>query len=227
MDKYDTFQTLGGARTAYARPPVAPYGTRGRPTAFRADPAFLAVLEAAMSDIWRRCPWGQAEVVTSAGCLVDKAGMHGTGRGFDFDAIFWHKAQDGKPGHEFITARYADCLPFYLGIEAVLRMHFGLVLDFQYDPRHFDHFHIDNSQPVGFHSKQRSDGLFVQAVCAYVLGIGVKGGIDGRVGPYTWAALRESLRRLGIAGDPEALALDVRAWRNWLAKVAEEAFVVS
>ena len=79
---------------------------------------FLKIVKSVVFiELWRVCPLGRAEVVTSAGAYVNKPGSHGQGRGFDLDAIFW-------ADKNFITLHYPQDRRFYLGVEAILRKHF-------------------------------------------------------------------------------------------------------
>jgi hypothetical protein len=155
-------EKVGGASLSYARPPVAPYGTRGNIRPFWCEREFVRIVDDAFSDLWRLCPLGPAEVVASAGFFVDKAGEHATGRAMDVDAIFW-------PGHDFVTNNFATDTPLYFAVEAVLRRHFGVVLDFTYNAAHHDHFHVDCSEQVGFR-KVGSIAGFLKASARRVLG---------------------------------------------------------
>lgn len=62
---------------------------------------------------------------------------------FDLDALFW-------PGRDFITLRFLTDQTFYLGVKAVLRKHFGTVLNFLFNSDHHDHLHVDDGSEVGF-----------------------------------------------------------------------------
>src|ERR1700686_1717904 len=187
-----SFSSLAGVPVNYAREPVAPYGTRGRPHTFNCTPGFLLKLEVCFDELFRVSPLGQAEIITSAGTLVDKPGFHGLGRAFDLDALFW-------PGRDFITLRFPTDEKFYLGVEAVLRKHFGTVLNYLYNADHHGHLHADDGTEVGFVRSSKSRVLFVQAALTHVLGVPV--GIDGAYGPETEGGLRTAFARLGLSGD--------------------------
>lgn len=155
-------EKVGGASLSYARAPIAPYGTRGKTRPFWCEQGFVKIVDDAFSDLWQVCPLGQAEVVASAGFFVDKAGEHATGRAMDVDAIFWS-------GRDFVTNNFATDAPLYFAVEAVLRRHFGVVLDFTYNAAHHDHFHVDCSAPVGFR-KVGSIAGFLKASARRMLG---------------------------------------------------------
>jgi hypothetical protein len=189
-------QVAGGVPVHYDRTSAAEYGTRGRPATLRCGPGFARKLDAMFFDLWGIA--GRAEVVTSAGAFVDKPGLHGQGRAFDLDAVFWAERsmvtrRDGYAGHD----RRRD-----FGVEAVLRKHFGTVLDYHFNADHRDHFHVDDGTGVGFRSGSRSTVLFVQAALNefYTAGLAV----DGVYGPRTRAALDD------VAGNVTAPA-------EWLA----------
>lgn len=180
------FKELAGVPVHYdrfANPPFN-YGSRGKPYTFYSLESFEKKLDAFFSELWQVCPLGKAEVITSAGAYVAKPGSHGQGRGFDIDAIFWNEKS-------FITLRYPQDRSFYLGVEAVLRKHLGTVLNYEYDVAHQDHFHVDDTSPVGFFVTHRSRVLFVQMALTHVYGRPVS--IDGFVGPETATTLRNVL----------------------------------
>ncbi|MDG4550203.1 MAG: hypothetical protein P9F19_12325 [Candidatus Contendobacter sp.] len=203
-----TFNTIGSVPTHYARQPVAAYGTIGRQHNFRCTNAFYLKLEACFSELWRVYPHGQAQAIVSAGAYVNKPGYHGMGRAFDLDAIFW-------PGKSFITNRFEEYPSFYLGVEAVLRKHFGTVLDYNYNRAHRDHFHIDDGGSVGFHTT-RSHTLFMQGVCYYMLEMRFDGNVDGDYGSATRTALEEACAELGVPTPLSALT----NWNQFLDAVA-------
>ena len=137
------FNVVGGVPTNYARHPVAVYGTIGVPRTFHCTHAFFSKLDACFQELWRVSPHSRAQAVVSAGAHVQKPGAHGQGRAFDIDAIFW-------PGKTLVTRNFPTDQNYYLGVEAVLRKHFGVVLDYNYNAAHRDHFHVDDTVHVGF-----------------------------------------------------------------------------
>lgn len=217
------FRTLAGVPVHYARyaDPRFGYGTRGKPYRFYCDDAFRTQLNQCFDELWRVCPLGEGEVITSAGCYVDKPGSHRFGRGFDLDAIFWADTP-------FITFHYPQDRALYLGVEAILRKHFGTVLNYEYDAAHQDHFDIDNLAPTGFFPQHRSRVLFLQMALTYLFDRPVA--IDGRIGPQTNTAVREMIVDLGFADADE---LDTggavhnrlaAVWMDWLDRAAEVGF---
>ena len=186
------FRTLASVPVHYARYQDSRYGygTRGRPYQFYCDDDFRTQLNQCFDELWRVCPLGEAEVITSAGCYVDKPGSHRLGRGFDLDAIFW-------TDKTFITLHYPQDRTFYLGVEAVLRKHFGTVLNYEYDAAHEDHFHIDNLSPTGFFPQHKSRMLFLQMALKHLFNTPVA--IDGQIGPETNGAARQLLVDLDLA----------------------------
>jgi len=193
-----SFSLLAGVPVNYARDPVAPYGARGKPHSFRCTPGFLQKLEACFDELWRVNPLGSAEIITSAGILVEKPGFHGLGRAFDLDALFW-------PGRDFITLRYPTDQRFYLGVEAVLRRHFGTVLSFLYNADHHDHLHLGDGTEPTFINSSRSRMLFVQAALTHVMGIPIA--LDGAYGPDTDHAIHKAFDKIGLSGPSASRSL--------------------
>jgi len=212
------FERLAGVPVHYDRfePPYG-YGSRGKPYRFYILPELEEKLDNCFNELWKLCPYGQAEVITSAGAFVDKESFHGKGRAFDLDGIFWRE-------RNFVTledGKYGVDRRFYFGVEAVLRKHFGTVLDYLYNRAHWDHFHIDDGQPVGFSPGSVSIVCFLQASLVYVFDLSVgASGIDGIYGPNTKAALQKALSQLEINGSIN----DIRVWLQFLTDVAKKAF---
>ena len=205
------FDQIAGVPVHYARDPVAPYGGRGKPRYFKCQDGFLTTLNSFFSELWEICPLGHAQVITSAGAYVEKAGQHGRGRAFDIDGLFW-------PDYDFVTFNFHSDPAFYLAVEALLHGHFGTVLAFHYNKDHRDHFHVDDGRPVGLRKNSRSHALFVQTAARYVFAIDVE--IDGRWGPDTSAAFKGICESLNIVDDISAPS----DWRRFLHGCAERAF---
>jgi hypothetical protein len=196
------WRELAGVPVHYDRDSAADYGTRGRPATFRSGPGFYRKVTAAFSELWTFT--GRAEVITSAGAHVAKPGMHGQGRAFDLDGLFW-------ADRDFVTRRdgyQGRNLALYYGVEAVLRRHFGTVLDHNFNQAHADHFHLDDGTGVGFRAGSRSLVLFVQAALNAFYAAGLR--IDGAYGPRTRAAL-----------ESHAGATTPAAWLAFLAEIAQ------
>lgn len=210
----NSFTALGGGVPVhYDRLPLAPYGSRGVPHTFFSTAAFEAKLDRCFEQLWELNPFGRAEVITSAGAYVNKPGFHGLGRGFDLDGIFW-------AGKSFVTLRdgfEGNDRRFYLAVEAVLRMHFGEVLNYNFNGAHRDHFHISDVEP-GFSRGRDTTVYFVQNALTFVLGRRV--GIDGEFGPQTSGALTAALGELGIGGSIN----DLGVYRQFLTAVANRVF---
>ena len=208
------FTSLAGVPVRYDRAPLSQYGTRGVPFRFHSEPDFTARLEAFFDELWRVCPLGRAEVITSAGAYTNKPGQHGKGRAFDLDGIFW-------AGKTFVTLHdgfNARDRTFYFGVECVIRKHFGQVLNYLYNADHRDHFHFDDAVSVAFRQGSRSTVGFLQGTLRFVHGIPVA--TDGRWGPNTRDATRQALRSLGISG-----FIDSRdTWLAFLSRSAAKAF---
>ena len=212
MSRPDNYYTeLAGVPVHYARPPIAPYATRGKSYRFYSQEEFEQKLNTCFEELWEVCPYGVAEVITSAGAYVNKSGYHGLGRGFDLDAIFWSDK-------DFVTLDYPSNPVFYLGIEAIIRRHFGTVLGYLYNPAHHDHFHIDDGSTVEFSSTSKSRALFLQAVLTHVFNVPVL--IDGIYGNQTSTAIYKILDDIGLSGDLENEAL----WKQFLLSISKSAF---
>ncbi len=209
------FETLAGVPVHYDRfaSPFG-YGTRGKPEKFYCISSFETKLDQCFQEVWDICPLGKAEVITSAGTWVEKPGFHGQGRAFDLDGIFWASKgfvtlQDGFQGGD---------RAFYYALEAVVRRHFGTVLDYSYNVDHHDHFHLDDGTTVDFQPDSPSRVKFLQGALTHVHGLPVE--IDGGYGPQTKQAVAAASRTLGIAGDIETPSV----WREFLVGTAEKGF---
>ena len=183
--------------------------------------AFEEKLQAAFAALWDACPLGTAEVIASGGAYVEKPGAHGRGRAFDLDAIFW-------PERTFVALSYPQNRRFYLAVEAVLRKHFGTVLNYRYNSAHRDHLHLDDLAPVGFVPGHRSRVLFLQMALTHLFGRTVA--IDGLIGPETRGAARRLLVEQGLAEEgtldtPQALDNRLDAvWTDLLEIAARRGF---
>ena len=165
----------------------------------RATVGFYGKLSACFAELWTVA--GTADVITSAGAYHEKPGFHGKGRAFDLDALFW-------PGRTLVTRD--DHNDLYLGVEAVIRRHFGTVLDYLYNAAHRDHYHFDDGSRVGFRSSSRSMVLYAQAALNAFEGAGLA--IDGIWGPLTRGALKRS--------EPDVA--NPESWRGLLLRWARE-----
>ena len=194
--------TLATVPVHYARLPVAPYGTRGKPRSPRCTPEFKALVEACVQHLGRVHPLGLPELLVTAGMYVSgKQGPHGDGHAIDIDALWWTGATPLVALHAPQDARW------YLATEAVLRQHFGVVLNHHYNRPHRDHWHCDDRRAVGWAHRRGNKALTVwaQGCLVYVLGqdVGNSGdwgdGLDRVYGRRTRAAVKR------VMGDARAL----------------------
>jgi hypothetical protein len=109
---------------------------------------------------------------------------------------------------------------FYHAVDAVIRRHFGTVLDYHYNADHHDHFHLDDGTSVDFQTSSLSRVKFLQGALTYIHGLPL--GIDGAYGPQTKQAVATVLNTLGMAGELE----DPSIWKAFLLKTAEKGFGV-
>ncbi len=221
------FSNLDGASVHYDRDQPEDYGTPGRPLQFFAERNFHADLQDCFAELWTVCPLGKADIVASAGTFVSgNPGLHGSGRAFDLDGIFWQN-------RSFVTLndgfRGGD-IKFYFGVNAVLQKHFGVVLNYLFNPDHRDHFHIDDSLPVGFDAGARSKVTFLQGALVHIMGVSIglgsspdPGDIDGEYGPNTDRGVIKALATLGINGSLTTKSV----WLSLLDALARKAFGIT
>ncbi len=217
----NAFDELAGVPVHYDRAPNAGYGTRGIAYTFHSTEPFEDTLHAAVEELWAVCPLGPAEVLTSAGAYVDKGGMHGAGRAFDIDGIFW-------ADKAFVANRYPSDRAFYLAVEAVLRKHFGTVLNYKFDAAHQDHFHVSGRGEPGFVAAHESRVTYWQMALTHLFDRPVT--VDGLTGPETNRASRALLRERGVA-EADEMATEAglhrvldRAWSDLLDAAREQGF---
>ncbi len=185
-----SFSSLAGIPIHYAREPIAPYGSKGVQMIFFCKQTFFEKLEQFVQDLIDLCPLGPPEVIVTAGVYVDKPNSkHQLGRAFDLDSIFWSD-------RSFITKNYPADKAFYLGIEAILRKHFGTVLQYPYDRRHEDHFHFDDGTNPDFNTSWQSYTYFAQTSLNVLFDANLVE--DGIWGPETSQAVTNTFNNLGI-----------------------------
>ncbi len=212
----NSFKTLGGGVPVHYDRLASPhhYGSRGKEHTFHCKTDFEPLLDNAFRDVWLYTGLGKAEVITSAGAYVNKPRQHGQGRALDIDGIFWSNKT-------FVTLHagwQGQDRNFYFGIEAVLRMHFGVVLDYEYNAPHRDHFHVDDSQGLGFRKSSRSKVRSLQGMLNHVWGKNVDE--DGDWGDQTAGAVSEVLVVAGLPGP----ITNQEQWLLLMKKTAEKAF---
>jgi hypothetical protein len=212
----NSFKTLGGGVPVHYDRLPSPhhYGSQGKEHTFHCAQDFEALLDDAFQALWLYTGLGQAQVITSAGAYTNKPGQHGQGRALDIDGIFWSNKT-------FVTLHagwQGQDRTFYFGIEAVLRMHFGVVLDYEYNAPHRDHFHVDDSQNLGFSKQSRSKVRSLQGMLNHVWGKNVDE--DGEWGDQTAGAVSEVLVVAGLPGS----IMNQTQWLLLMKKTAEKAF---
>ena len=218
----NSFTAIGdGVPVHYDRqPPQFGLGTKGRPGTWYCSERFEEKLDACFNEIWDSSPIGKAEVICTAGAWVNKGGMHGQGRAFDLDAIFW--GDRAVFAFNYLNDRHA-----YLGIEAILRKHFGIVLNYEYNAAHKDHWHIDDGSPVAFYKSSESRVKFVQMAVNTLFNHSPSLEIDGDYGGLTRAGVKEALIQTGVATPDQlenASSVDSALkdkWLEFLGKCAE------
>lgn len=205
------FEKLVQVPVHYDRPPLAQYGSKGVSYKFFCEKDFEKKLNKAFDELFSLTSFMEPEVIVSAGTLVHKSGYHGMGRAFDLDGIFWKN-------RVFITNNYPTDKIFYLGIESIMRKHFGTVLNYNYNKAHHDHLHIDDGTAIGFNADSRSKVLYVQAALTHVLELQVA--IDGVYGSETKGAISKALERMNVTG----AITSKNVWLHFLTGVANMAF---
>jgi len=213
----NSFTTLGGGVPVhYDRRNELDYGTRGGGGfTFFATSSFESKLDACFAQIWELSPFGRAEVITTAGAWVPKPNsFHNDGRALDLDGIFWRD----KPFVTLHDGFQGGNRPLYFAIEAIIRMHFGQVLNYNFNAAHRDHFHISDTSP-GFNRSSMTATFFLQNALTFVLGHPV--GRDGIFGNETRGALDLAMDEMGITGSIDN-SLDV--YRQFLTGVARAGF---
>jgi len=210
------FSELGGRPLLYDRKPAINYGITGTPYSPWIDTAFARQADAAfhqMATTLDGTGIGEVKAILSGG--VGRTGngpsLHHQNRAFDLDGLLF----EGRGN--WVADTFPDRPLIYLGIEGILRQHFGTVLGYQYNSDHRDHLHFDNGRVVGFRRDARSHTLFLQNTCFHLFDERL--GIDGVYGPETAAVERRVRAELGIGG------LSSKAnWVRYLQTCVEVAF---
>lgn len=191
------YSSLGGVGLLYDRKVPGHYGVTGVPYRPWIDVAFAKETDRAFEQLFASlaaASVGKVKAILSGGVGRQGAGssLHHKNRAFDLDGLIF---DDG-------TTWVADTFPhrpmLYLGIEAVLRQHFGTILGYDYNAAHEDHFHFDNGDKVGFKKHSRSRVIFLQNTLYFLFDMDV--GRDGVYGPETAGAERQVRTELGIGG---------------------------
>ncbi len=205
------FNTLDGVPLRYDRKTSTSYGTIGVPYKPYSEESFIQELEACFKELFQVCPLGKPNYILTAGAWTPKPGMHKKGRAIDLDGLLWDD-------YRFITLEYPGQKKFYLAVDAILRKHFGIVLNFRYDRPHEDHFHIDNSVNTSFDRNSRSKVIALQMGLTHVHDTPVI--IDGIWGDQTSKAINDVLKELNIS-DPVTRR---SGWHAYLDATAAKGF---
>jgi hypothetical protein len=205
------FDKIASVPLHFARPSISDYGSQGNPQAFQATMLLIDKLNVCFSEIFEKIPYGIAEVITLSGSFLAGNGRHGEGLAVDLDSIFWKN-------RSFTALNYNLDPYLYLGIESILRKHFGTVLSYLYSPTHHDHIHIDIGTEVGFNPKSKPRVLFLQAALTHIFDLKVT--IDGFYGRQTKTAVNELLRLEELNGKLS----DQTIWLKLLSRTSERAF---
>lgn len=219
-----TFDDICGVPVSYDRGDDHSYGTRGklRTGLGPVTDSFLLALRAWMTELGQLCPWGLPELLVTGGVRGDPHGppsRHTEGRAIDIDSLWWA----GRPA---LVTREALIYPVaYLAVEVSLRRHFGTVLDYWYDGRHQDHWHVDDGHDIVW-SPSFSRVVFLQA-CLQFVWCKPEVVIDGRVGLITTKAWQETFGGMPFEGTlslPMAGLVNPQTWKAWLEHTAKHAW---
>jgi len=209
---------FAGKPLLYDRSAPGHYGRTG--ISFRpfVNPAFAQDCEACFTELLDRLD--RTAGLRTVSILSGGVGRAGTGtsfhhknRAFDLDGLLF------DDNSNWVADTFPQRPQLYLGIEAVLRKHFGTVLSYDYNQAHQDHFHFDNGTATGFKTAAKSHVIFIQNVIALVYGSAISR--DGLWGPETDSALRTLRAQLGIGA--------VNTLANWIAlldAIADEAMAL-
>jgi hypothetical protein len=169
------------------------------------------------AELWKKCPLGKADIICTAGAWVNRSSMHGQGRAFDLDAIWW--------GDRLVLANnYPNDKVAYLGIESVLRKHFGTVLNYRYNGAHQCHWHFDDGTDIGFRTR-RTVVLYLQMTLNEVFKVSERLVVDGDYGDNTRDGVRQALEACGLVNATEVSSnskLDQALKDHWM-KFLDEA----
>jgi len=221
MSKPVTFTTVAGAEVRYARAPVATYGTIGKgPRKQRLRQEALYALEAAIRELGEIHPWGPPRYIVSAGAMVPQSERRGPtdahvrGLAYDIDAIWWPdgpriQLPSGPPAtRRLVTLDAPERWRHYISIQCILARWFGVVLGYDYNAAHHDHWHVDVTRPARFDWGPRMDVVLLQRALVAVWGCDLV--VDGKCGPKTMAAWAAAAEAEGYLPD----------WREWLLATA-------
>lgn len=205
---------FGGKPLLYDRTVQSHYGKTGVAFKPSVNQAFAASCDTCFTELIKRLDQTaglKTTFILSGGVSRAGAGssLHHKNRAFDFDALLF------ADGSNWVSKTFPQRPQLYLGIEAVLRKHFGTVLAYDYNQAHEDHFHFDNGTAVGFKTAAKSHVIFIQNAIALVYGSAI--GRDGVWGGETEGALREIRTEFNIG--PITVPAN---WTALLDRIADE-----
>lgn len=204
------FDSVGGARLLYAN--------GGDPTTMKAEPAFLAQLNAWAADWAELSGLGAITSVTSYGAYVDKCNSyHQIGQAFDITHV---QHEQGE-----ISLRYDAWAPGskaqlrnYWRLAASIHLHFAYTLAYPYNAAHHNHIHFDNmvsgSGASEFQERSKAQVHMVQHGVRHVFGHNVDptGEYDGPT--------REAVRAVQKANGLIQPLRKQEGWQGFLRAVA-------
>lgn len=209
-------KNLGGVKMLYDRSSAADYGVGGVPFTPNMNQAFAQECDKAFKDMFdemQKHTGLKPKLILSGG--VSRAGsgksLHHKNRAFDLDGLLF------EDGTNWVANTFPQRRQIYLGMEAVLRRYFGVVLAYDYNRAHEDHFHFDDGLAPGLSTRAKSHVIFLQNVVTFVYHTPV--GRDGVWGSETSEAVVTVRRELGIGGLSE-----LANWKQFLSRVAVDAF---
>lgn len=203
------FRELAGVPVLYDRLKPTHYGITGIPYKFHCTPDAQAVLETFVRELVELSvpSFGSIRQILSAGAWVNKPGQHGAGKAFDLDAVHWERIR-------LVALQQPTQKPLYLAVQALCHKHFGVVLGYDYNAAHRDHFHIDISRDVRFRPTS-SVTTFLQQVMNTFFGQTLE--VDGEYAQATEKAFQATLALLKI---PDVDS--VPDWRRFLDAVSAQ-----
>lgn len=232
MSGLTSFDSAGGVPCYYARTNAA-YGDLSKCTAHRERQLSLRtlrLLSGALRELDRvfDCLLGSLTAVVSGGAYVDKAGPHSRGRAFDLGGLHWRHyllTTIGVAAEWHKGTADGEVLCLYLGVESILRKHFGSVLGMHFAPPgrerdHWNHWHLDDETEVGYWPEGHGSGTrvrYLQESLTHVWRISC-GRPDGDEGPKTRRAAEIVRERLSLGP-----LTDATEWRQYLTLTALEA----
>lgn len=194
-----SFNTFNRIEMRYDRLATHPYGSAGKLYNFRGQQALKDAIGAWVNTLEE---YGiNPRYILSAGTYVNKPGMHGKGLAVDVDGLWF------SPDDILMTLNAPRHWKRYLAVEATLRMHFSVVLNYDYNRQHRDHWHCDLTYSNLFY-KGKNQLLFAQRVLNVFAGNSLE--IDGKWGEKTETAFRGFMDR----------GSDNDSWIEFLEKIA-------